>query len=206
MADFLIADKIVRGLDDGYANNPIDRGGETYAGISRIRWPHADIWTRIDAMKSMRNFPDNLRHKQLAPMVAIFYQRNFWNRINASLYPNQLIANQVYDMAVNMGVKRAGIHLQRTLNLLNRRGQDYPDIVVNGVIGRKTIEALKSYLMTRGGAGVHTLGFYLLVQMGSLWVKLASNDQSQEDFMSGWGKRGLLTALQYSKHFTGEES
>ena len=205
MADFLIADKIVRGFENRYANNPIDRGGETYAGISRIHWPDADIWPRIDAMKSMRNFPVNLRHEKLAPMVAIFYQRNFWNKLNASLYPNQLIANQIYDMAVNMGVQRAGIHLQRTLNLLNRRGQDYPDIVVNGAIGRKTIKALESYQVKRGDAGAYTLGFYLLAQMGSLWVKLASNDESQEDFMNKWGERGLSTALQYSKHFADKE-
>lgn len=39
MADFDKAHLEVMGNEGGYANNPVDAGGETYKGIARKFWP-----------------------------------------------------------------------------------------------------------------------------------------------------------------------
>lgn len=201
MANFDIADDLVRNIERGYAFHPSDRGLETYCGMSRRVWPNEPVWQYIDKAKELPGFPKNIDHVMLKPMVTLFYRREFWDVIKGDLIVNQLIANQVYDIAVNAGSKTAGRYLQRTLNLLNRQGIDYADIDDDGVIGKDTLHALEQYLNIRQELGVYLLGFYLLIQMGALWIRLASKDKSQEDFMNGWGKRGLLAALQYAKHY-----
>jgi lysozyme family protein len=40
-------------------------------------------------------------------MVQEFYREQFWNKINGDEIPNQELADQVYDMAVNSGVGTA---------------------------------------------------------------------------------------------------
>lgn len=206
MADFKKADVLVRVIEGvhSHSHDPDDRGKETYCGISRLFWPGEDIWKFIDKTRISSDFPNNIDHEQLAPIVSSFFQRNFWNKINAGLYDSQLIANQVYDIAVNGGTKTAGRYLQRTLNLLNQQQRDYADLLVDGRIGSKTITAMETYLAKRT-LGEYILGFYLLVQMGSLWVRLATEHPSQEKFMNGWGKRGLLGALQFAKHYLGHK-
>ena len=47
---------------------------------------------------------------------------------------------------VNCGMPVVKRFLQRTLNVLNVKGAKYPDLVVDGVIGPRTIEALKRAL------------------------------------------------------------
>lgn len=205
MADFALADKLVRTIEGKWIDHSADRGGETYAGISRQAWPLAPVWPFIDEAKTEPGFPGNIKHKALAPLVAAFYLENFWNEIRGDDIGPQLVANHVYDIAVNSGPRQAGRYLQRTLNLLNRQGRDYPDISVDGNIGPKTLEALEAFLKVRGDIGVYTLGFYLFVQMGGLWVRLASDNEEQESFMNGWGKRGLLMAREYAGHYLTED-
>lgn len=47
MADFKIAFDITNKTEAGYANNPDDSGGETYAGISRNNWPYWEGWKNV---------------------------------------------------------------------------------------------------------------------------------------------------------------
>ena len=51
MAKFSEAEKITCKNEGGYANNPSDNGGETYAGIARKFWPNWSGWAKIDAIK-----------------------------------------------------------------------------------------------------------------------------------------------------------
>ncbi len=38
-------------FEGGYANDPADRGGETFRGISRKNWPRWSGWDLIDQVK-----------------------------------------------------------------------------------------------------------------------------------------------------------
>src|ERR1035437_5503402 len=48
---------------------------------------------------------------------------------------------EMFDQSVNLGIKRAVEHLQRSLNILNDRQTLYNDIKVDGIIGDQTIGA-----------------------------------------------------------------
>lgn len=86
------------GSEGGYVNNPLDPGGETKWGISKRSYPHLNIRT--------------LTREQ----AKAIYRRDFWNRIHAdTLYDG--VAFQVFDFAVNSGIKTAVRYLQRAVGV-----------------------------------------------------------------------------------------
>ena len=144
MADFDIAFNITDQSEGRYDNDPGDRGGETYRGRARKFNPEWAGWRIIDSMKSRKDFPKCLdTNAELQNLVKESYRSIEWNGIQGDKISNQVIANEVYDNAVNLGVKKSIEYLQRTINILNRNQKDYPDIKVDGMIGNQTLEALK---------------------------------------------------------------
>lgn len=72
------------GFEGGYANDPADRGGETFRGISRKSWPNWPGWALIDQVKAAglvsasaidRRFADDA---EMEKMVTDFYRDEFW--------------------------------------------------------------------------------------------------------------------------------
>ncbi|MCX8017479.1 MAG: hypothetical protein N2690_06240, partial [Rhodocyclaceae bacterium] len=103
MADFLYAfERMIRN-EGGYVLHkvPYDRGGMTYAGISRRNWPDWSGWRDIDAGRD----PE-------AETVRDFYRVNFWTPIQGDAIRSQSIAQTLFDFAVNAGVKTAVILAQ----------------------------------------------------------------------------------------------
>lgn len=146
MADFETAFSVTDQAEGRYDNDKDDRGGETYRGRARKFNPEWPGWRIIDSMKSRKDFPKCLDdNEELQRLVKESYKQIEWNGIQGDKISNQAIANEVYDNAVNMGVKKSVEYLQRTINLLNRnqRKDMYLDIKVDGSMGTKTLEALK---------------------------------------------------------------
>src|SRR5882724_908620 len=113
-ADFNIAIKVVLANEGGYVNNPADPGGETYKGISRRKWPNWEGWVIIDGYKSNPRFPQILESdSSLQSLVDTFYRHEFWLYGDLN---NQDIATKLLDISVNMGIKRAIILCQISLN------------------------------------------------------------------------------------------
>lgn len=105
MADYNIAFLGIKKTEGWYANDPIDRGGETYVGISRKFWPLWPGWKIIDLYKIQPGFPINLRADiQLNSLIKQFYKENFWDKIQGDLLRSQKIANLLMDSAVNEGI------------------------------------------------------------------------------------------------------
>ena len=135
MADFKISFKITGHNEGGYANDPNDRGGETYAGISRKFWTNWAGWQLIDNYKdkngivgidkAMANNPN------MEAAIESFYKKNFWDVNKLDLINEQQIANTVYDFGVNSGVSQAAKALQKVIN-----------VSVDGIIGNQTIDAV----------------------------------------------------------------
>ncbi|MCZ7608905.1 MAG: hypothetical protein M5U17_01955 [Ignavibacterium sp.] len=146
MADFETAFNVADQAEGQYNNDRDDRGGETYRGRARRFNPEWSGWRIIDSMKARKDFPECLdANEELQRLVRESYRQIEWNGIQGDKISNQAIANEVYDNAVNMGVKKSVEYLQRTINILNRdqRKDMYLDIKVDGSMGTKTIEALK---------------------------------------------------------------
>ncbi len=102
------------GHEGGYVNHPADAGGETKYGISRRSYPGEDIKNMTLA-----------RAKQI-------YLRDFWGPAGCDAVPEKLRFD-LFDMAVNSGVKAAVRTLQRAVG-------ETPD----GMLGPLTLQAIQS--------------------------------------------------------------
>jgi len=184
MANFKEAYKITMAHEGAYANNPADNGGETYAGVARKFWPKWGGWAIIDLLKTKVGFPKSLSNSlPLQAHVEDFYKRNFWDANKLDDILNQPLANELFDTAVNMGAKTGATMLQEALNLLNRRGKDYPDVVVDGVIGNQTIKAVNTH------PNKAKLLKVLNLLQGAKYIAIVKNNPSQEVFFNGWMER-----------------
>lgn len=139
MANFEIAESITGRNEGGYANNPADNGGETYAGIARNHWPKWEGWSIIDNIK--KHFGNtakaiNINAKsdhRLNLLISQFYKKNFWDPLKLDLVNDQQLANSVYDFGVNSGTSRSAKYLQLSAGVKD-----------DGIIGKQTLAAVNS--------------------------------------------------------------
>jgi len=190
-----------------YTDQRADRGGETYCGISRRWHPMEGVWAHVDGHKQHPEFratPNKIiDHDRLAPMVTDFYKREFWDKIKGDDIPSQKIANYLYDIAVNKGVKDASMYLQTGCNVTNRNARDWPDIVLDGKIGNKTIDALTAWIESRSEwPCLLLLGSNIL----SHWQDQAVRYPEQEEFINGILARHVSQAAIFAEnHFNNPE-
>lgn len=111
---FDIAFERLIGHEGGYVNDPRDPGGETKYGISKRAYPGEDIrGMTLD------------RAKQI-------YANDYWFLAGCDRAPSAARFD-LFDMAVNSGVKRAIMTAQEAL-----------DVPVDGVIGPVTLQAMRA--------------------------------------------------------------
>lgn len=121
MARFDEAIKKILDHEGGYVNNPKDKGGETYMGISRKAHPKSKIWSIIDKVtikyKTVSTINKYLKQNaELTKLIKDIYKREYWNPFNLDKEKNQRLANQIFDNAVNMGVTKTKNMLARVKN------------------------------------------------------------------------------------------
>ena len=136
MAQFRISYDITSKMEGGYANDPKDKGKETYCGISRVAFPNWKGWSFID--RQPQPVRHNAKFSYLKIAVEQFYRAEFWLKLSCG-FMQQDLANQLFDFAVNSGKSRAAKSLQ---TVLNKRGAF---LKVDGLIGAKTIAALNRF-------------------------------------------------------------
>jgi lysozyme family protein len=154
-------------LEGGYVNDPDDRGGETNHGIT-IATARANGYNGLMARMSELDAID-------------IYRRAYWDAVfgDALLALSALVAAEVFDTAVNMGPARAGMFLQRALNVLTGG----MPLRVDGLIGPATVAVLRAHLQTRGDI---PLVRALNCLQGAFYVEIAERDSTQKRFMYGW--------------------
>lgn len=165
------------GIEGGYSNHPSDRGGATNWGITEAVARQDGYTGAMSALPKSRALD--------------IYKRLYWDRIGldwvAAVDP--MIAQECFDTAVNMGVAIPVKWLQRVLNVLNRQGKDYADIVADGNAGPATNKALRALLQRRGRRGRDVVIAYLNALQGARYVELAEGRAANEDFVFGWAER-----------------
>lgn len=187
MVDFNEAYNITLSHEGGYSNDSDDSGGETYKGISRRYSPSWHGWVIIDCLKNQPNFPDTAYNNlDLDLKVKKFYKANYWDVNLLDSCKSQVVANEMFDTGVNMGTGRAGKFLQIALNLLNKNGKIYSDIVEDGKIGKKTIKALNSCLSYRGDDYLYKI---LNILQGQHYINYMTKSKTQEKYAYGWFNR-----------------
>lgn len=170
--DKLIDEVIAR--EGEYSNHPADRGGPT-------RWGVTERVARAHGYKGdMRHFPRDAA-------VAI-YRELYWRRpgFDAVELIYERVAEELLDTGINMGTKVASGFLQRALNALNREGNDYPDVPVDGDVGPLTLAALRGYKARRGAAGETVLMRAIEGLQAERYMTLAEQRPANEAFLYGW--------------------
>lgn len=160
--------------EGGYSNDPKDPGGETNHGITLVT-ARAFGYTG-----PMPDLPQEVARE--------IYRERYWTQPKFNLIDamSGLIAEEMLDTGVNMGTGVAAKYLQRALNTLNREATDFPDIEVDGAIGKMSLYCLKSYLDKRGKTGESVLFKLLNDQQGVGYMERAERNKSLERFMTGW--------------------
>jgi lysozyme family protein len=172
-----------------YSMDGIDRGGETYRGISRRFHPLWEGWKIIaEAQRDKRNFPSNVvDNEELSAMVRNFYYNFYWNRFQGDEIVHQNIAEELFDTSVNMGVHRAVGFLQRAINILAmRRGYTTRDAVSeDGVLGPETLTALNE-LPPKSVPVVYKM---MNIFQANHYLDYINRDNNQARFLMGWLNR-----------------
>ncbi len=167
MAEFSLAyNKMIRN-EGGYINHKIlgDRGGQTYAGISRTfhgDWPG---WALIDN--------NELNSSRLNRLVFNFYKDKFWNRISGDQINNQKIAESMFDFSVNAGVRTSIKLVQVILGVK-------PD----GIVGERTLKKLNQ------SDEELFVSKYSLAKVAR-YTEIVNRDRRQIKFLLGWLNRTL---------------
>lgn len=136
------------GHEGGYINHEADPGGETNWGISKRSYPGVDIKAlTVDSAKAI-------------------YLRDYWLPASCSQLP-EAVRFDVFDMAVNSGVKAAIKMLQAAVNVT-------PD----GVIGPVTLTAV---------AGVNPA--QLSAKFNGARLQFMTGLPTWPSFGKGWARR-----------------
>jgi lysozyme family protein len=188
MADFRAALALLLQHEGGWVDDPTDRGGESFRGIARRRHPDWSGWRRIDAARRKPGFPAALeRDRYLPRMVAKFYKDHYWDVFRGDALASDALARELLEAGVHIGHRRAVRFLQQSLNLLNRNGRDYAELVVDGLLGERSRQALAHYLQINGS--VAPLLKLMNLLQGSHYVAIMRADPTQERFARGWLQR-----------------
>ena len=162
--------------EGGYVDNPDDSGGKTNHGITeRVARNHGFIGRMRDLTA------ENAR--QIAKSA-------YWDvmKLDSVDAVSHDIAKELFDTGFNTGPEQAAIFLQRSLNALNRGGKDYPDVLVDGDLGGKTLHALRAYLSGRWGHGEEVMLKALNSLQGAFYIELVERRAKDETFLFGWLK------------------
>ena len=197
MAQFEPAFQRTVGYEGGYADNPKDKGGETYKGVARKRHAKWPGWSIIDTYKQANGITTRATSQQarmlsgllardmsVQTLVTELYRTEFWNKIMGDSIPSQAIANELFDSAINAGPKPAVEILQKALNLFVPPGSQ---LRTDGAMGPTTLGVLQGRLARPIDA--QALLSAMVVYRGMRYIGLINKDETQRVFAVSWFSR-----------------
>ena len=148
-------------VEGGYTDDKNDRGGKTTWGITEEE--ARDFGYTGDMQNLTKDFAKNIYLKK-------YYLGNKLDKII-----DDRVALSIFDWAVNSG--RRGI--KKAQIVANKFGAN---LVIDGIIGNKTLEAINSMNPEEFLKEYHEL-------QRTFYKNLAAKDSTQEDFLKGWLNR-----------------
>lgn len=165
---------ILREGNGKYTNDPKDSGGPTRWGITE----------RTARMFGYRGKIEEIPRD----WAVLIYKKMYWEDPGFYLIDDifPILAERIMDFGVLAGQKTSGVMLQRSLNVLNRNGKDYPDIPTTGHVGEMTISSLKSFLTRRGDDGKRVILGMVASLQSTYLLELAEKRSKDEEYEFGW--------------------
>ena len=181
MADLLepIIDEVI-GVEGGFVDDPNDAGGAP-------RWGVTEAVARAAGYQGdMHDFPRE--------WAVDLFERNYFLDPNFHLIAplSKAIAKELFEIEVNCPPGVAAKFMQRALRVLNDpkgNGQViFPDVQVDGRIGKDTADALATFLKFRAGGhqGEQVLLKMINAQQAVYYIERAEKRGQNERFEYGW--------------------
>ncbi|HEB92608.1 MAG TPA: N-acetylmuramidase [Gammaproteobacteria bacterium] len=139
-----------------FTDDPMDRGGATKYGISQRAYPNVDI--------------RNLTEQQARDI----YKRDYWDRIRADEITSQAIAENIFDTAVNMGVRTASRLAQVALDIEP----------ADGIIGSQSLKIIDA------ADESSFIANYTIAKIAR-YTYICNRNKSQKKYLLGWINRAL---------------
>jgi lysozyme family protein len=169
--------KIVLKIEGGakFVDHPDDSGGATRFGITE------ETARRFKYTGPMPQLP--------VPVARDIYLHGFWDPLRLTevgTIAGYAVAEELFEENINVPFGWAGKNLQQWLNVFNLKGTLWPDIVADGQVGPKTIDALRSFIRHRDGEGAVVLRRALNCSQGEFYKQLSLAREKDESFTWGW--------------------
>jgi lysozyme family protein len=150
------------GYEGGSAEDAGDRGGQTRWGISKRSYPTVDVL--------------NLTLEQAKQI----YLRDYWAPMRLDEVRDGAVAAEIFEQAVNFGLRGAAGNLQTALHYLGL------SVKRDGVIGPETLAAVNQ--LKDAKALLKTLNGVQFMR----YLEIVSADPAQKKFARGWLRRVAL--------------
>ena len=189
MAELYKSKALLFGHEGVYsADDPDDPGGETVFGVARKKWPDIDLWAIVDKIKKQNSSKSKSflieaieASSEVRDEIDKFYRAQFWDKFGLDRQP-QIVADEIFEQSVNIGVSGCTKHIQKTCNILNRNGSLWEDTIVDGVFGKGTREVMDLCIKDSVYYFVSVMNLY----QGAFYLELKN-----EKYIRGWSKRAL---------------
>jgi lysozyme family protein len=139
-----------------FTDIPADKGGATKYGISQAAYPNLDI--------------RNLTEQQARDI----YKRDYWDRVCGDTIKSQVIAEAIFDTAVNMGPRTTSRMVQHILAIEP----------ADGIFGAISVGVINKT------AEKDFVPLFVLGKI-SYYASICNKDYSQTKFLLGWINRTL---------------
>lgn len=145
----------------------VDTGGVTNMGVTQSAW---------DAYSATNKIPRESVNSLKVGEVKKFYRDEYWDKPKISSIPSPKVASLVFDYGVNAGTGTAIKALQEVVGVKQ-----------DGKLGKRTIEAINSYIEDMGE---ETLAQSLLGQRQQYYDTLVFQDPNKySPYRDGWSNR-----------------
>lgn len=171
-------------VEGGYVDDDDDLGGATRFGITEgLALAYRHLWAEYDFHGMMSQLPYALAYRIIKEE---FYGANMLDEV-ITILPT--LASKILDWGVNAGSAAPIEALQLHLNASNNCGEHYDDLKPDGIIGSKTITALRAYVKRRGRLGERWLINYMFSKQTVNYQELTVLRELNERFYCGWCDR-----------------
>lgn len=161
-------------VEKGFSNDPNDSGGATNHGVTEA------VAREHGYTGAMQALPQGMAQDIY---IKTYIKRPKFDQVLAI---SPAVGTKVIDGGVNAGPGRSACWLQTSLNALSRGGRDYPEITVDGAVGKQTIAAYRALERRRGRVKACEMVVKLMDAQQATHYMTIGRNHANASFMVGW--------------------